>query len=249
MYVPPTGRPVVMKLLLFLVLFLLTKAEARMVTFKATRTLKRLIKADFQKFRAWYEQQDTPLRLLSLNPGIDRVVYIRDNDNNEINNNNNNNNINNINGSINGSIPGTGKSKMRGFLAPQTYPGGVTIRSIVDFDVQFDKKTLSVSCKDGALQHEFSGPFLMKPILNILKGLMPTVQTSNVLTLDEQQPESVPILTNSASLEVKFSLPSLFPFPLDAIEAGGSNAMQRTIDSDLTIFLENAALEFEKANV
>lgn len=188
-------------------------ALSKKVVFKASRTLQKLVKADSQTFRSWYEEEGSPLRLLKLNPGIEEIEISRD-----------------------------VTTRWRGYLAPQSFPGGVKLRSVVDFDVSFDKKTLSVNCTDGALKYEFEGPF--PPLVRMLSALMPSVETTNILTLEEQK--GYPLLVNSASLLVKFSLPNFFPIPMSAVESGGSMAMQKTIDSDLSKFLENVINEYNR---
>jgi len=200
---------------------LLAFASAKVVTFKAAQTLVKEVRvANPAAFKAWFEDIDaTPSRLLKMNPGIERFVVEGD--------------------------------KYVGFLREQAYPGGVSVTSVVNFDVAFDGKIFRVDCKEGSLKQTFKGP--IKPIVSALESLAPSVQTTNTLILDMREDQTSsgvapkklpPLLTNSATVTIKFALPQWFPVPLKAVEEGGSKAVQKTIEADLRAFLDNVVANF-----
>ena len=122
-----------------------------------------------------------------------------------------------------------GNNKFRGYLAPIQFPG-ISIVSTVDFDTSFDGKKLEVNCYDDSLTQEFQGS---KILISLISKLLPKIQSSNVLTVNNDN-----YLINEATLNICFDLPKWFPFNKDTLEKQGSISIGNNIDKDLNDLLD-----------
>ena len=124
----------------------------------------------------------------------------------------------------------------KGYLAPIRFPG-VTVRSIIDFQVNREDSRIDVICEQGSLQQTFEGP---KVFVAIVSKLLPSVasRTSFILNMKEA------VLTNQAELEICFAIPSWFPLNPKSVEEGGSKTIQTSMEKDLDGILDKIITEY-----
>lgn len=132
----------------------------------------------------------------------------------------------------------------RGYLAPLEFPG-IKMTNSIDFKVNYTKgKRLTVSCTgNDALKQEYEGP---ARLIKLISNLIPEVRSTNVLEYDDTT------IRNSATLEIEFPIPQLFPIPSNILEERGSEAIQKGVDRDLDGLVNGvlvAAVEWKKNNL
>lgn len=137
------------------------------------------------------------------------------------------------------SIEETTPGQLRCMLEPIKFPGA-SVSSTMDFTYTFDGSEFEIRCLDNGLQQTFAGPFG-----NLLSRLpKPSVVSSSKILFDKEREA----LVNEATLNISFGLPSWFPMPFQAVEDGGSKAIQDTLESDMTATLDKLLYQFWKAN-
>lgn len=180
----------------------------KLVTFKAKAILKKPIHLT-NDFKVWFASKDTPLRILSLNPGISKIEIIDD-------------------------------SQYNAYLSPLQFPG-ISITSIMDFNVAFDGSSLEVKCNDDNLKQEFQGSKVLK---NLISRLLPKVNSYSKFFIDEENRN----LVNDAMLEIKFGLPKWFPFKKETIEKNGSETIQKQLENDMKTVMSEIIKSYEAQN-
>lgn len=192
---------------------LLTQVYAkRVVSLNAKQILSKSLSVQsiaINDFENWFSDPKRPLQIIRLNPGLKKVEILEDD--------NNNNNKSNI--------------ICRGYLKPIQFPG-LAITSTVDFQTYFNGTSLSIRCEEGSVKQSFEGnKFLAK----IVSALVPNVESENTIFIDKETNS----ICNKASLQIKFSLPSWFPINEDAVRNGGSDSLQKSMNSDLDGLLDS----------
>ena len=127
-------------------------------------------------------------------------------------------------------------SSFKGYLAPIRFPG-ITVTSIIDFNVHQEESQIDVVCDKGSVQQSFEGP---KALVAIASKFLPNIasRTSFILNTDEA------ILTNQAELEICFAIPSWFPVNPQSAEESGSKTIQSSMEKDLDGILDKIISEF-----
>jgi hypothetical protein len=107
-------------------------------------------------FPTWFERPQTPLQILQLNPGIEKIETAMMNE-------------------------ADSTTVMSAYLTPLSFPG-LLVQSIVDFNVTFVGSTLCVSCNDNSRRQTFKGS---KALASIVSKLTPTIRSSSVMKYDD----------------------------------------------------------------
>ena len=126
--------------------------------------------------------------------------------------------------------------RFKGYLAPIRFPG-VTVRSILDFQVHQEDLRIDVTCEQGSLEQSFEGP---KVFVGIVSKILPSIasRTSFILNTNEA------MLTNQAQLEISFNVPSWFPLNQQSVEESGSKTIQSSMEKDLDGILDKIISEY-----
>lgn len=124
----------------------------------------------------------------------------------------------------------------RGYLAPLRFPG-IAITSIVDFDTSFNGTSLDVQCREGALKQSFQGSKFLE---SIISRLLPSIQSRSITSFDRDDC----CVSTKAELAIGFPVPSWFPLNVEAVEKGGSETIQASMDKDLNGFLDKIVAEY-----
>jgi hypothetical protein len=120
--------------------------------------------------------------------------------------------------------------KVEAALTPLTFPG-VTVTSVVKFDMEFDGKRFAAYCRPDSIVQSYSGN---EYFANILAKLLPTIESSTVITYDELSAT----LSNEAKLLISFDLPDWFPIPAGRISSSGSASIDKNLECDINALLD-----------
>ena len=88
------------------------------------------------------------------------------------------------------------------------------------------------------MKQTFEGNTFLKKIVS---QLIPEVRSENIFYIDEDKNE----VGNTAWLEIEFKLPRYFPFPYGAVEAGGTKAIQQSMEEDLNQLVDNVFCKYK----
>ena len=133
-------------------------------------------------------------------------------------------------------------SKYELILTPLKFPGA-TITSTVEIDVNFDgEKYLECSMLDGAVKQTVDGLPLLR---SLLTSLLPSVRSSSVIKWDE----STATLSNDATLEIEFSIPSWFPLSNESAANDGSSIIQSNMEADIQNLLDNIVAHYKNTEL
>mmetsp|Transcript_23950 Transcript_23950/g.33070 ORF Transcript_23950/g.33070 Transcript_23950/m.33070 type:complete len:212 (+) Transcript_23950:95-730(+) len=118
------------------------------------------------------------------------------------------------------------EKQYKGFLAPLQFPG-VSVTSVVDFEVTSDPSNSSVAicCDASSVSQIVEGN---KFFADILSKLTPAIKSSSVYTFDQKSGK----LTNSIDLAICFDLPNWFPIPNAVVEESGSRLISNQNEKD-----------------
>ena len=89
------------------------------------------------------------------------------------------------------------------------------------------------------MKQTFEGNSFLKKVVS---QLIPEVRSENIFYIDENKNE----VSNSAWLEIEFKLPQYFPFPFGAVEAGGTKAIQQSMEEDLNQLVDNVLCKYKE---
>jgi hypothetical protein len=131
-----------------------------------------------------------------------------------------------------------GSNIYTGYLAPIQFPG-VSMRPVVDFIVEYDTSSLTVTCIEGGMRQSFEGNEFFA---NLLSKLIPDVRSCNKFKFEKSTSE----LSNIAWLEIELDLPSWFPIPAEPVQKRGSAVIQKNIETDLNALIDKVLKKFEQ---
>ena len=89
------------------------------------------------------------------------------------------------------------------------------------------------------MKQTFEGNSFLKKVVS---QLIPEVRSENIFYIDDEKNE----VGNSAWLEIEFKLPEYFPFPFGAVEAGGTKAIQQSMEHDLNQLVDNVFCKYKE---
>jgi hypothetical protein len=135
-------------------------------------------------FSRWFAQEDTPLEIIKLNPGLEFIEVIS-------------------------------KERFKGHLKPLKFPG-LSVSSIIEFQTTSQESKFEIICNEGAITQIFEGNMLL-------------VKIFSALTFDAE----TECICNESNLEIRFGVPSWFPFDRDASQTQGSSVIQQSIEKDI----------------
>ena len=122
-----------------------------------------------------------------------------------------------------------GSQRYRGYLKPIAFPG-LRVTSIIDFETSFDPNKFEVACNDGAIKQTFEGN---KILIKVFSGLTPGVISKTIWFVD---PESGS-LGNLSELQIRFGVPSWFPFDASNSQRDGSSILQKSLEADIDVLV------------
>ena len=177
-------------------------SSTKYIAFNVRTSISKALKSediDPSTFNTWFCQDSTPLSILRLNPGLEKIEDL-------------------------------GSQRFRGYLKPIAFPG-LRVTSIIDFETTFDLNKFEVACNDGAIKQTFEGNTIL---IKIFSGLTPAVTSKTIWFVD---PESGS-LNNRSELQIRFGVPSWFPFDASNSQRDGSSVLQKSLEADINILLD-----------
>lgn len=177
-------------------------SSTKYIAFNVRTSISKALKSediDPSTFNTWFCQDSTPLSILRLNPGLEKIEDL-------------------------------GSQRFRGYLKPIAFPG-LRVTSIIDFETTFDLNKFEVACNDGAIKQTFEGNTIF---IKIFSGLAPAVISKTIWFVD---PESGS-LNNRSELQIRFGVPSWFPFDASNSQRDGSSVLQKSLEADINILLD-----------
>lgn len=127
-------------------------------------------------------------------------------------------------------IDDLGSQRFRGYLKPISFPG-LRVTSVIDFETTFDLNKFEVACNEGAITQTFEGNIIL---IKIFSGLTPAVISKTIWFVDTESGS----LSNRSELQIRFGVPSWFPFDVNNSQRDGSSVLQKSLEADITILLD-----------
>lgn len=115
--------------------------------------------------------------------------------------------------------------QLRGYLKPIKFPG-ISVTSVIDFETNFEQNNFEVVCNEGAIKQSFEGN---KILISLFSTLSPVVVSKTTWFVDVENGS----LGNDSNLQIRFGIPSWFPFDVNNSEKEGGSVIQKNLESDV----------------